>query len=163
MEQSESSGPAPRLRRAGPADVEEVRDLVSAAYGHYIPVIGRTPIPMLTDYHDAIRAHEVWILDDEGTIVGALELDPRPDHLWLENVAVLPSHQGRGLGRLLIAHAESIARERGLPEIRLLTNERYLANIAMYERRGYVETHRQPHLGTDLVYFVKKVDLDGQS
>jgi hypothetical protein len=29
----------------------------------------------------------------------------------------------------------------------------------MYERYGYRETHREPHLGTDLVYFRK--DLAG--
>jgi hypothetical protein len=31
----------------------------------------------------------------------------------------------------------------------------------MYERRGYVETHRRPHLGTELVYFTKAIDLGG--
>lgn len=151
----------PRLRRARPVDAVNVQDLVAAAYSHYIPLIGRTPIPMLTDYAAAVREHEVWVLDDDAALVGVLELDPRPDHLWLENVAVLPSRQGRGFGRLLLQHAEAVARQRALPEIRLLTNERYVANIAMYERHGYFETHRQPHLGTDLVYFAKTIDLDG--
>jgi GNAT superfamily N-acetyltransferase len=163
MRRSEPDGPEPRLRRAGPNDAEKVRDLVSDAYSQYIPLIGRTPIPMLTDYADAIRSHEVWVLDADGTIVGVLELDPRPDHLWLENVAVLPDRQGRGLGRVLLEHAEGVARERELPEIRLLTNERYVANIATYERHGYVETHRQPHLGTDLVHFAKTIELDRPS
>jgi hypothetical protein len=53
-----------------------------------------------------------------------------------------------------------VAREGDLSQIRLLTNERYLANISMYERHGYVETHRQPHLGSDLVYFAKPIALD---
>lgn len=158
MEHAEASGPTPRLRRAGADDAANVRDLVADAYSHYIPIIGRTPIPMLTDYADAVRAHEVWVLDDDGTIVGVLELDPRQDHLWLENVAVLPARQGRGFGRVLLAHAERVAGERALREIRLLTNERYLANIAMYERHGYIETHRRPHLGTDLVYFTKRIE-----
>ena len=163
MGQPEPDRPAPRLRRAGEGDAEVVRDLVRDAYSHYIPLIGRTPIPMLTDYADAIRTHEVWVLDDEDTIVAVLELDPRVDHLWLENVAVRPAHQGRGLGRLLLAHAERVARERALPEIHLLTNERYVANIAMYERHGYRETHRRPHLGTDLVYFAKTVRVERSS
>ena len=160
MEQPEPEGPQPRLRRAGANDAASVQDLVSSAYSHYIPLIGRTPIPMLTNYAEAVLSHEVWVLDDGGTIVGVLELDPRPDHLWLENVAVLPDRQGQGLGRILLAHAERVAREHDLSQIRLLTNERYLANIGMYERHGYVETHRQPHLGTDLVYFAKPIALD---
>jgi hypothetical protein len=40
----------------------------------------------------------------------------------------------------------------------LLTNERYVDNIAMYTRYGYRETDRVPFQGTDLVYFRKRVD-----
>jgi ribosomal protein S18 acetylase RimI-like enzyme len=163
MDASPAPGTALELRRAGDADAETIRDLVSTAYEHYVPLIGRTPIPMLTDYADAVRAHEVWLLDDGGTTVGVLELDPRTDHMWLENVAVLPAHQGRGFGRRLLRHAEAVARARGLREIRLLTNERYVANIAMYKRYGYVETDRRPHLGTDLVYFTKLIDRTDRS
>jgi ribosomal protein S18 acetylase RimI-like enzyme len=109
----------------------------------------------LTDYAVAVREHDVWVVEDGARIVGVLELDPRDDHLWVENVAVAPDQQGRGLGRRLLRHAEDEARRHGLREIGLLTNERYAANIAMYTRYGYRETHRQPHLGTDLVYFRK--------
>jgi ribosomal protein S18 acetylase RimI-like enzyme len=35
----------------------------------------------------------------------------RLDHLWIENVAVAPEGQGRGYGRLLLAHAERRAAE----------------------------------------------------
>ena len=31
-----------------------------------------------------------------------------------------------------------------LPEVRLLTNERWVDDIAMYTRLGYRETHGQP-------------------
>ena len=40
----------------------------------------------------------------------------------------------------------------------LLTNERYLDNIAMYTRYGYRETHREPYRGSDLIYFRKALD-----
>jgi ribosomal protein S18 acetylase RimI-like enzyme len=103
----------------------------------------------------------VLVVDDH--VIGVLDVEPRQDHLWLENVAVHPDHQGRGLGRALLAHAESVGREHGLVEIRLLTNERYVDNIAMYRRYGYRETHRRPHLGTDLVYFSKPIPADPRS
>lgn len=143
------------VRKAAAADVPAVRDLVHRAYVGYTEVIGRTPIPMLADYATAVRDHEVWVLDGSDGIVGILELIPRDDHLWIENVAIDPDQQGRGHGRRLLAHAEAVARERGLAEIGLLTNERYVDNIAMYTRYGYRETHREPHLGTDLVHFRK--------
>jgi GNAT superfamily N-acetyltransferase len=150
---------APVLRRASQDDVAAVTELVRAAYEGYTPLIGRTPIPMLVDYTEAIRDHEVWVLDDGGAIVGLLEVYPRADHLWVENVAIAPDRQGQGLGRRLLAHARSLARDRGLSAIRLLTNERYRKNIEMYVRYGYVETHREHHLGTDLVHFELRVYL----
>ena len=155
MEPRSVSDPTPALRRARGGDAHAIRELVVAAYAPYIPLLGRTPIPMLTDHAAAIRDHDVWVLEAEGVIVGVIELIPYPDHLWIENVAVTPRSQGRGFGRRLLGHAEEEARRRELPEIRLLTNERYVANIAMYTRYGYRETHRRPHLGTDLVHFAK--------
>ena len=150
---------APTVRRATATDADPIRDLVTAAYEGYIPLLGRTPIPMLADYDEAVRVHEVWVLDDgRDGVIGVIELIPHPDHLYLENVAIAPSHQGAGLGRQLLQVAEAEARARGLTELRLLTNERYASNIAMYERYGYVETHRTEHLGSDLVHFRKTLD-----
>jgi ribosomal protein S18 acetylase RimI-like enzyme len=144
------------LRGATAEDAGAIRDLVTAAYEGYIPLLGRTPIPMLADYDKAVRDHDVWVLDDgDAGIVGVIELIPHPDHLYVENVAVSPARQGHGLGRRLLDLAEQEARSRGLSELGLLTNERYTSNIAMYERYGYVETHRTPHLGSDLVHFRK--------
>ena len=149
-----------RLRRATDDDARAITDLVAAAYEHYRPLIGRTPLPMLTDYTVTVREHEVWVLEADGFLAGVLDVEPKPDHLWLDNVAVHPSAQRRGLGRRLLAQAEAIARQRGLAEIRLLTNERYVENIGMYLRHGYIETHRAPYLGTDLVHFSKHVTND---
>ena len=148
---------APELRRATDADAGAITELVIAAYRHYEPLIGRTPLPMLVHYADAVREHEIWVLELDGGLVGILELQPRADQMWVENVAVAPRWQGRGFGRLLLRHAEAEAARHGLHEIGLLTNERYLDNIAMYTRYGYRETQRVPHQGTDLVFFRKQL------
>jgi GNAT superfamily N-acetyltransferase len=157
MDEQAGTAEAPVLRRASDLDAAAIHDLVVRAYGHYTALIGRTPIPMLADHAAAVREHEVWVLIAGERLVGVLELELRPDHLWIENVAVAPDWQGRGLGRRLLAQAEAEATRLGLPELRLLTNERYTANIAIYEHYGYAETHRSPYLGTDLVYFAKAV------
>jgi GNAT superfamily N-acetyltransferase len=145
------------LRRAVDPDAEAIRDLVAAAYVGYTELIGRTPLPMLTDFAASVRADDVWVLDAGGSVVGVIVLMAREDHLWVDNVAIRPTSQGRGLGRRLLGHAEDEARRLGLPQIRLLTNELYVDNIAMYTRYGYRETHREPYRGTDLVYFVKEL------
>ena len=145
------------LRRATPADAEAIRRLVHAAYVDYTPLLGRTPSPMLTDFDAAIREHEVWVLvEADGVPAAVLELIDEPERLWIDNVAVDPSRQGQGLGRRLLRFADEEARRRGRPELGLLTNERYVANIAMYERYGYIETHREPRQGTDVIHFRKR-------
>lgn len=148
---------APRLRIAGPADAAAIGALVDAAYHDYGPLLGRTPLPMLTDFTRAIDDHPVWVLANGAEIVGVIELIARADHLWVDNVAIEPAWQGRGLGRRLLAFADDEARRQGLPAVALLTNERYAANIAMYQRHGFREGHREPHLGTDLVHFRKEL------
>jgi ribosomal protein S18 acetylase RimI-like enzyme len=156
----EGGGPDPRLRRARPDDAEAVRAVVHAAYGAYGDLLGRTPYPMQVDQAASIRDHEVWVLEDGERVVGVIDLIPRDDHLWVDNVAIHPDGQGRGHGRRLLAHAETRARTHGLPAMGLLTNERYVANIAMYQRYGYRETHREPRDGTDLVHFRKAIPGD---
>ncbi len=146
------------LRRATAADAGPIAIVVDRAYRHYIPLLGRTPTPMLGDFAAAIGEHDVWVLDTGSGLAAVIELIARPDHLWVHNVAVDPDWQGRGLGRRLLAFAEAEALRLGLPAVGLLTNERYLANIAMYERYGYRETHREPYGGTDLIHFRKPIE-----
>ncbi len=53
-----------------------------------------------------------------GVIAGAIETSPAKGHLLIENVAVSPAHQRRGIGRRLLAHAEQVAAALGYPVIR---------------------------------------------
>jgi N-acetylglutamate synthase-like GNAT family acetyltransferase len=144
-------------RRATDADVGELRALAVAAYQRYVPRIGREPAPMTADYAAAVRDDEVWVAVRDDTITGMIVLVPEPDHLLLGNVAVLPSAQGSGTGSQLLALAEERARQLGLPEVRLYTNEAMTENLAYYPRRGYTETHRAEHHGFRRVFFVKAV------
>ncbi|HEX2141369.1 MAG TPA: GNAT family N-acetyltransferase [Candidatus Limnocylindria bacterium] len=150
--------PGITLRPAAEADAPAVKRLVDDAYGHYQARIGRRPMPMLMDQAAAIRDREVWVLADDGRVVGVIDLQPDLDHVLIVNVAVDPQHQGRGLGSRLLVHAEQRARELNLPEVRLYTNERFVENLALYGRRGYRETHRVPAGTTAVVHMRKRLD-----
>jgi len=149
--------PAPVLRRAAAVDVPAIRTIVDAAYGHYVERIGRPPKPMTADHAAAVRDHEVWVLDDGGETIAVLELIDSDDHLFIENLAVHPQYQGMGLGRRLLDHAESVARARGRPEVRLETNERFVENLAIYRARGFEEVGRRPVGGTAVVELRKRL------
>lgn len=88
---------------------------------------------------------------------GLIVLVPADNYLLLENVAVVPSAQGRGVGGALLRFAEDHARSLGLGEIRLYTNAAMTENLTYYPRRGYRETGRGEQDGFSRVFFAKQV------
>ena len=152
------AGDALRFRPARRDDVDAIRDLVHAAYAKWVPLIGREPMPMKVDYSVAIAEHDFDLLCDGETIVGLIETEHRPDHLWIENVAVHPDRQGQGLGKRLLKWAERRAEIAGTGELRLLTNEAFEANIKLYKAVGYRIDRTEPfHLGGTTVYMSKRI------
>jgi ribosomal protein S18 acetylase RimI-like enzyme len=125
------------LRQATPADAAAIRELTRQAYAKWVPLIGREPKPMTADYERAVANHRFDLLHVDGALAALVETIREADHLLVENVAVSPSFQGRGLGRKLMAHAETLARAHGFGTIRLYTNQRFAENIALYRRLGY--------------------------
>ena len=146
------------LRTARPEDRAAVEAIVEAAYSVYVERIGKAPGPMLNDYAGLIAAGAVSVLEDaDGVIAALIVLLPKPDHLLLDNIAVRPDRQGRGLGRRLIAFAEGEARRLGHAELRLYTHERMTENNALYARLGFRETGRGREAGYDRVFMTKPI------
>jgi len=146
------------MRLARPGDAAAIRALVRAAYAKWVPVLGREPRPMQADYDAAVLQHRFDLMQADGLLVALIETAARPDHLWIENIAVSPDRQGHGLGRLLLGHAEGLAREAGLAEVRLLTNGKMLANRRLYAGMGYAEDREDPFGDGTVVYLSKRLD-----
>ena len=143
------------LRPATEADVPRLTELVREAYGHYVERLGEPPRPMTDDYAEVVRTHRVTVAEAGGEIVGLAVLGVGDEGFFIDNVAVDPSHQGRGVGRALLEHAEVAARHAGFDSIRLYTHERMTENLALYARIGYVEYDRRLHGEARLVYMRK--------
>ncbi|MBU8810670.1 GNAT family N-acetyltransferase [Mycolicibacterium goodii] len=145
------------IRRAEPADAPAIERLVHDAFAMYVPRIGTEPAPMRADYAAVAATSRVWVLEAQGQLVGALVNEVHDDHLLLDTVAVAPGTQGRGYGARLLARAEQDARELGLPEVRLYTNEKMTENQTFYPRHGYVETARGEQDGYSRVFYAKRI------
>jgi ribosomal protein S18 acetylase RimI-like enzyme len=145
------------IRPALPDDALAVAACVRAAYAGYVERIGREPAPMGADHAGLIAAGEVWVACESGRVVGVVVLRPQPPALLVENVAVLPERQGRGLGRELMRFAEGHARRAGLTEVTLYTNEMMTENLRFYPALGYVETGRGVQDGFARVFFRKRL------
>ncbi len=153
------SNETPTLRLAVASDAASVRALTRAAYAQWVPRIGREPKPMGADYDAAVARHRIDLayLGDE--LAALIETIPGTGYLLVENVAVAPAFQGRGLGRFLMAHAERLAAEQGHAEIRLYTNKMFAENVELYRRLGYrIDREEESALGVT-VYMSKAVAI----
>lgn len=144
------------MRAARPEEAEAVRALVESAFARHVEAVGRRPAPMDDDHAARIAAGQQFVSEaPDGTLASSIALVDAGDHLVVNNVAVAPAHQGRGLGRALLAFAEDEARRRGLAEVRLHTHAAMADNLVMYPRLGYTETGRATQDGFHRVQFVK--------
>jgi GNAT superfamily N-acetyltransferase len=149
------------VRRARPDEADAVGALVETAFARHIAAVGCRPAPMDDDHAARIAAGEQYVSDADdgrgGGLASSIVLVDAGDHLVVNNVAVSPACQGRGLGRALLAFAEDEARRRGYGEVRLHTNAAMADNLVMYPRLGYTEVARETQGGFHRVLFVKAV------
>lgn len=101
-----------------------------------------------------IEAGTLHVLCDDGTIIACITIDQNMDPLWqgmawnadcepaiaVHRLMVHPSQQGRGFAKLLMQHAETVARRQGCSSIRLDTFLQNPAAMALYPRLGYQPT-----------------------
>jgi ribosomal protein S18 acetylase RimI-like enzyme len=110
---------------------------------------------MLDDYAQVIRRAEVTVAEGQATIVGVIVLNADHEGFFIDNVAVHPSHRGRGVGKVLLEYAEAEAQSAGFDSIYLYSREKMTENIALYSSIGYEEYDRRPQGGFSLVYMRK--------
>jgi GNAT superfamily N-acetyltransferase len=146
------------IRPAVPADAEVIGSLTRAAYAKWVALIGREPLPMQADYERAVAEHTIDLLFVDRALAGLVETILRPDHLWIENLAVAPERQGRGFGRILLDQAERRAIQSGRFEIRLQTNQAFAANVALYAKLAYAIDRTEPFRGGMLVHMSKRIE-----
>ncbi|GAB3581555.1 GNAT family N-acetyltransferase [Amycolatopsis endophytica] len=145
------------FRRATAEDADVIRELVHAAYAKWVNLIRREPLPTRTDYDQAVVAHQIDLLYDDDHLVALIEMIPAVDHLLIENVAVRPSVQGAGYGRLLMRHADLLAQSMALRGVCLYTNAKFTENIRFYRRLGFRVDREEPFLDGSLVHMSKAV------
>lgn len=104
-----------------------------------------------------IRRGSVHVIGGQAWILGFISFSPNADHLFVDAIAVRPSHQCRGLGSRLLAFAEGEASRQGLRSVRLFTDGKAVDNLNFFHRRGYHETGRCDEGDFSRVYFSKRI------
>jgi ribosomal protein S18 acetylase RimI-like enzyme len=107
---------------------------------------------MSADFAAAVAADHVVVIETAEAVDGYMIAWPVVDAYFVDDIAVDPARQGKGLGRRLIDHAVDEAKRHHLSAIRLYTNAAMAENLSMYTHFGFVETHRATERGFDRVY-----------
>jgi GNAT superfamily N-acetyltransferase len=86
-----------------------------------------------------IGAGRVLVAEAGDEVVGHLQLTEtgRPGELEVKNMAVAPRHQGRGVGRALVAAALGVARAKGRSTLIVATAAADIGNLRFYQRLGF--------------------------
>lgn len=102
------------------------------------------PVAALTGYE--IGADPEPIGEDTPTLFRPLlELENLALSSWYVNVlATLPEHRGKGCGAALLARAEEKARALGLGRLSIIVADANAGAMRLYARSGYAEVARRP-------------------
>ena len=142
------------IRRAIGAELPAVVDLVNSAYRGEAAQKGwtseagflagqRTDLASLKAELESHDARQVLTLREErgGPLIGCCLLDRVDDEtLYLGMLSVSPDAQNKGVGKRLVAAAETYARETGAKYVRITVIQVREALLAWYERHGFVRT-----------------------
>jgi len=82
-----------------------------------------------------------------GRLIGCVFLKPEEAALYIGKLAVHPSAQGKGIGRLLLERAEAAARELGLACLKLETRVELTENQRVFTAWGFGKTAESRHAG----------------
>lgn len=129
------SAAALALRPARPEDADLLTDLAHRAKAHwgYPPRWMRNWDAQLTITPGYLEAHDVWVAERDGRIVGMCALEDRGDRWGLEHVWVDPPAHRTGVGTALVRHALAKAQLRKRAVVELISDS---FAVGFYERLG---------------------------
>ncbi|MBB3593005.1 N-acetylglutamate synthase-like GNAT family acetyltransferase [Rhizobium sp. BK529] len=101
------------------------------------------------------KAEIAYAVENDGWLTGCMFLRPEADCLYIGKLAVLPSAQGKGIGRRLLDIAEETARDLDLPALRLETRVELVDNHSTFSAWGFARTAEKSHPGFTRTTFVE--------
>jgi predicted N-acetyltransferase YhbS len=117
----------------------DIMAMIHAAFGAFEPpsgVLKETVADLAVRQRDGL----VLVAQDGERFIGSLFCARQSDALYLTRLATAPDWRKRGVGRALIAAAESEARASGVMRLTLRVRQNLPGNRAYFERLGFAVT-----------------------
>jgi GNAT superfamily N-acetyltransferase len=135
------SQPKVSVRLAGPDDAAEISRVLLGAFtvirGHYTDEAFLVVTPIVKVVESRFAEGPMWVAELGAKIVGTVSLTTEPEGFYLRSMAVLPTAQKLGVGRMLLDALHEHAASTGIERIFLYTLPFQSGARAMYEKHGY--------------------------
>lgn len=122
-----------------------LHELMDAAFIEYSRALSGDPTRERPpwDLPELLSGKEIWIAQLNGAQIGCVVLSEEKDVTDISFLAVLPAHQGKGIGSWMLEEIERVLSARKVKRLTLHTAAIMEGNLRLYERFGFVETHRK--------------------
>lgn len=144
------------VRQGGLAEAQAVQALAAACYDR---------VPGIAHWQRELQqpAVELHVLQQPKQIIAYTLCWALPPELELHDIAVTPSCQGQGWGRVLLAWRLQQAREQDMQEVFLEVRCSNAPALAVYQSLGFGVCHRRRHYyGNGEDALVMRCDLTGE-
>lgn len=85
-----------------------------------------------------LKKSRCFELKNNAQVIGVLVLLPNNTHIIeIKNIAILPSMQRKGFGKMLLVFAEKYARKNDYKELKIGTGNSSLHQLALYQKQGF--------------------------
>ena len=131
------------IRRASQGDADAMLHVINRSnaesYRGIIPAeYFKDPVLSRAELIGLLTRMEFYVYQEDGAVVGVSALSRRSEAVGeLRWVYVLPEHQRKGVGTALVESLERKARENGMSDMMLFTDENAVWAIKFYEKLGY--------------------------
>ncbi len=128
-------------RLATPEDAAEIARVLLEAFTvireHYTTEAFEVVTPKAEVIEGRFAEGPMWAAEVDGRVVGTVSLTTEPEGLYVRSMAVSPTTQKLGIGRLLLEALHEHAAGTGVTRIFLYTLPFQSGARAMYEKNGY--------------------------
>jgi len=128
------------LRKAGPNDREFAYGVKQAAFREYVDKVWGWDDDEQRQLHEQrFGAQDFRVINVAGTDVGIMAVVVARDGVTVNQLFLLPEHQGKGIGRQCMVLGMEAARQLGVP-VRLRVLKVNPRALAFYQRLGFMRT-----------------------
>ncbi len=129
-----------KLRKASQDDMEFAFQVKRAAFREYAALVWGWDEDMQRQLHDRrFREQDYRIVNLDGKDIGIISMAVEPDCVFVNNLYILPEHQGQGVGRKCMQDILERGRDLGLT-VRLQVLKVNPRAVVFYKRLGFTIT-----------------------